>query len=396
MRKCGFWLIFTMSSLLTFRIIRQPTLVEQQPFPGVTKQPSRPDLLLVTSWYLEQQAARRNELLASFGSNIGCVSEIHLLVEVSPGQPLESVVTGLPSSNSRLVLVKHTGRPLYKDLFAYANTLKGRTVAVQNSDITWTADAAQKAVSYVHLAAQANVTAALALSRHPNPHCKERNQCIDYNGSHDVFVFLSPLRQDVLDKLDFAQNRIGAENRVIFELRVAGLTVLNPCRQIITVHEHCSAKRTTPTDRINRANGGPQGEFFKSGFASSTDMYPLSQHLLECQLIQDQSYEIPFVDKDPHALVGKNITKWRKNAERHLSNQVRWIARSCPEAFVPLAKPSEKERDWRKNARIAQLFRLKAVLTPDLFSRARRSGALQVVGSAMPVVSVPPEYLRKG
>ena len=65
-------------------------------------------------------------------------------------------------------------------------------------------------------------------------HDNTRNQCEAYHGSHDAFLFAAPLPESVRDRLDFVQSRLGAENVVVAEMKKAGLTVWNPCREVLT------------------------------------------------------------------------------------------------------------------------------------------------------------------
>ena len=62
----------------------------------------------------------------------------------------------------------------------------------------------------------------------------------DYHGSHDSFIFKSPLNNISIETLKFPQNVWGSENKLISELYKQHVLIKNPCRQIKIVHLHKS------------------------------------------------------------------------------------------------------------------------------------------------------------
>eukprot|EP00667_Euglena_gracilis_P013554 EG_transcript_13992 len=355
------------------------------PLPATDLPATGPRIILLTSYYTEPVEERRSELIGVLQANINNphIDAICLLVEMRDGEPPPAV----PHS-PKLHLVHVTAQPTYAAFLRHANArFAGDVVIVQNTDIAWLP-------ATTPLLRKLPAGTVYALSRHPHPsaatdkRCSERQQCEDYNGSHDAFVFRSPLPDPLLAALDFRQNLWGAENRVIYELKAAGLAVLNPCKTIRTTHHHCSRKRTTPRQRINRQKGDRYGNFFKSGFAASAKLYSPHPDLLRCQQVQDDSYAIPVVDKDPRALLGKNQSRWARNVALYLVNQQRWEALRCEERFAtPAIAASEKESGWRAPAAIERLRRLQALAHPALFShaygRAVRDAVLRNVTAAL-------------
>ena len=80
-----------------------------------------------------------------------------------------------------------------------------------------------------------------ALTRHEHDmSCKLIDK---YQGSHDSFVFKSPININILDKLNFVQHKWGSENKLIAELYRIGMKIANPCKQFIIVHLHSSEIR---------------------------------------------------------------------------------------------------------------------------------------------------------
>uniref|UniRef100_A0A7S1NX27 Uncharacterized protein n=1 Tax=Eutreptiella gymnastica TaxID=73025 RepID=A0A7S1NX27_9EUGL len=337
--------------------------------------PPRRTVVLMTSYYQEPVDARRQELQQTVLSNLRNphIDRVCLLVEIpgeSPTPEDAAGLLGLPAwARSKLYPVRVRHQPLYSDMVGRANAEFPRSIVIiQNTDIEWD----NSTTSQLQ---ELTPNTVFALSRHPDPRaateqsCKERQQCEDYNGSHDAFAFIAPLPAALTTPLHFRQNLWGAENRVIYELKAAGLVVLNPCKSIITTHHHCSRKRSTPKERINRQKGDRYGAFYKSGFAAAAKLYPVTPERLQCQEILDASYGIPFVDKDPRAMLGKNMSKWMQNAEAHLANQRQWEAAQCEERLlVPEVLPADKDPGWRSPKQIQRLLHLQKYLHPALFS----------------------------
>lgn len=80
-----------------------------------------------------------------------------------------------------------------------------------------------------------------------------------YYGSHDTFVWLSPLRmrKQVLQQLDYPLGKAGSENRFMYILtRLAKQIVVNPAYSISTWHIHNSNERTyNVKDRVDYQHG---------------------------------------------------------------------------------------------------------------------------------------------
>jgi hypothetical protein len=77
-----------------------------------------------------------------------------------------------------------------------------------------------------------------------------------YHGSHDAFVFSPPMPRGFSAKLDFYQNRISAENVVIYEFRNLKRQMLqNPCFQLKIFHLHCTQERQYEELSISRGKG---------------------------------------------------------------------------------------------------------------------------------------------
>jgi hypothetical protein len=66
------------------------------------------------------------------------------------------------------------------------------------------------------------------------------NQCEleSFIGSHDVFAFKLPFPPFLMEAVDFQLGTPGMEARMIYELDMLGLKVLNPCKSVQTWHVH--------------------------------------------------------------------------------------------------------------------------------------------------------------
>jgi len=70
--------------------------------------------------------------------------------------------------------------------------------------------------------------------------------------SQDVWIFKNPVPDNAIQYSNFLMGLLGCDNRIAFEWKRAGLTVLNPCSVIITRHLHASEKRNYTKDTAVR------------------------------------------------------------------------------------------------------------------------------------------------
>lgn len=206
---------------------------------------------LITSFYkskLEQQRdnIRNKELEESLYHNIKSevIEKIHLFVDDE--QALESVnnIISLTSTN-KINIISVGKKPLYSDLFAYAqNNLTDKICMISNSDIfVYECD-----INVLNkLSREKNIC--FALTRYEaNLSC---NLIDNFMGSHDCFIFNSPINNFNTSKVTHVQHYWGSENIVIHELEKIGVKIYNPCYQIKIVHLHSSNLREENRPRIN-------------------------------------------------------------------------------------------------------------------------------------------------
>jgi hypothetical protein len=194
---------------------------------------------IITSFFVSKLSkpnieARNNELVEALRKNVESpyVETIHLFVDDSNSlDKLNSLFTSHLECGKIVIASSGNGMALYYDFFNYAlNTLKGKICMVTNSDI------------YIH-ECDMNLIYALkensvyALTRHEyDMSCPLIN---DYHGSHDSFIFRSPLSISI-DELKFPQNVWGSEAKLLSILYNQNIIIKNPCRQIKIVHLHQS------------------------------------------------------------------------------------------------------------------------------------------------------------
>jgi hypothetical protein len=86
------------------------------------------------------------------------------------------------------------------------------------------------------------------LSRHERPGCAMTCDCLqNFDGCHDTFVFLAPLRggDAFLEQISFRLGGLwGSENRFLWEAHAADptLRISNPCKTVRMEHTHCVAR----------------------------------------------------------------------------------------------------------------------------------------------------------
>lgn len=179
---------------------------------------------------------RNREIVTCVRENLsrGFFEKLHLFVDDEAS--LEVLKANFGDTEKIVIIgdVSYNKQPTYKDMFDYAqNNLNGKLCMITNSDI------------YLHGCPQyvldklSNNTV-YALTRHENNGTKPLID--DYHGSHDSFIFQSPLNVST-DEMNFYQNIWGSEARLLSILYRQNLTIKNPCIQLKIIHVHDSDVR---------------------------------------------------------------------------------------------------------------------------------------------------------
>jgi len=135
-------------------------------------------------------------------------------------------------------------KPLYSDLFCYAiHELSEKICMISTSDIyLYKSD-----INILNKLHEQNTVFSLTKYEHNMSSQRIKR----YKGSHDCFLFKSPIEISILDKIKHVQHVWGAENVVLYELKQININIYNPCYQIKTVHLHKSDVREQNRDMIN-------------------------------------------------------------------------------------------------------------------------------------------------
>lgn len=206
---------------------------------------------LITSFYKSKLEKKRDnirnkELEESFYHNIKSeiIEKIHLFVDDE--ESLESVNNIISlTSTDKINIISVGKKPLYSDLFDYAqNNLIDKICMISNSDIflyECDIDVLNK------LSRESNIC--FTLTRYEAN--LSTNLIDNFMGSHDCFIFKSPINNFDTCNVAHVQHYWGSENVVIHELEKVGVKIFNPCYQIKIVHLHSSNLREEDRPRIN-------------------------------------------------------------------------------------------------------------------------------------------------
>ncbi len=202
---------------------------------------------IITSFYISNlngnNIERNNELREALNKNIqnNFVEKIHLFVD---DEEAKEYILSLNSE--KINIIRIGAKPTYSELFDYAEVnLKDKICMVTNSDI-YLYEFDMKLINKLD-----DCNTIFCLTRYEYdlscPLIKK------YTGSHDSFIFKSPLTRTFIDKINHYQHNWGSENVLMYELKNAGIKIHNPCHQIKIVHLHASDLREDNRIRINKS-----------------------------------------------------------------------------------------------------------------------------------------------
>lgn len=198
---------------------------------------------IITSFYISKIADDKNilrnkELRDSLLKNMAfpLVKKIHLFIDDNLSKKALDIITDKNPNKNKIVIISIGKKPMYSDLFEYAiNKCKNEICMVTNSDIYLLK------CEKVLLDKLLNNNWIYALTRHEhNLTCPLINK---YLGSHDSFLFKSPIDAKIVNNIKHFQHIWGSEAVVIDELFKLKYQVFNPCKQIMIVHLHSSQLR---------------------------------------------------------------------------------------------------------------------------------------------------------
>jgi hypothetical protein len=199
---------------------------------------------LITSFFIYNEENeilknRNKELTNSLINNLNSefIKKIHLFIE---NDNVLEIINKLEKKD-KINIIFFKKQPLYSDFFEYSiNNLENEICMISNSDIY---------LDYCDLNCINNIS--------NNIFCLTRYEydlscplISNYEGSHDAFIFKSPLNKEILPYLKHNQNLWGSENVVIDTLIDFGYKLFNPCYQIKIIHLHQTNYRDENRQRI--------------------------------------------------------------------------------------------------------------------------------------------------
>lgn len=211
---------------------------------------------LISSFYIIKNedkisTDRNNELLEALIKNINSeyISKIHLFLDDI------SAIEKIVSHNhlNKINIIRIGTQPLYSDLFEYAiDNLQGEICMISNSDI-YLYECNLDCINRI----SDNI---FALTRYEHDLSSPLINC--YQGSHDVFIFKSPLNKNILININHIQNVWGSDDSVVDALSYGGYKLYNPCYQIKIVHLHSSELRNSDRQRIKCGEFAVQPSYY--------------------------------------------------------------------------------------------------------------------------------------
>jgi hypothetical protein len=204
---------------------------------------------LLCTFFPSPNAQRAEELRVSLLGNIHnpYVDSVHVFVDGNT--TALQVPVDVQQWRGRVTITHMAQQPTYADLAEYANQhLQGQVAIMMNVDNVFT-DGVQ---GFHSMAANQVFSISRHLSKevayancedHSQPGSTGLNQCATYIGSFDAFGFVAPLASEVVRSLSYKQNLMGADVATVAVFRHFGFEVINPCKDIVLLHNHCSRWR---------------------------------------------------------------------------------------------------------------------------------------------------------
>ena len=173
------------------------------------------------------------------------IHKIHVLLEHEDNLEYYKLLIDEHPNKNKVSFTVFGKQPTYAEIVKFIHTTipDGTTVCIQNSDIYF------GAVSPEFLKESVTSNIVVTLTRHeetdpqnPNIHMCGEKTCpliYDYMGSHDTFIFQTPIPKDFpYERVNINQNLYGAESVFLKGWVDTGKTLFNPCFDIPIFHKH--------------------------------------------------------------------------------------------------------------------------------------------------------------
>jgi len=173
------------------------------------------------------------------------IHKIHVLLENEDNLEYYELLIDEHPNKNKVSFTVYGKQPTYAEILKFIDTTipGGTTVCIQNSDIYI------GAVSPEFLKESVTSNVVVTLTRHeetdpenPDIHLCDEKTCpliYDYMGSHDTFIFQTPVPKDFpYDRVNINQNLYGAEAVFLKAWVDTGKRLFNPCFDISIYHKH--------------------------------------------------------------------------------------------------------------------------------------------------------------
>ena len=205
---------------------------------------------LITSFFnknIEAYTKRNEEYNNALINNLKCeyIEKIHLFIEDEYSEKILDNIINQENIKNKVIKIFFNKQPLYSDFLQYANTnLIDKIIMVSNSDIYLNNCDNGLIKDYIE-----NKNNVFCLTRFED----EINKPLidNYGGSHDSFIFKSPINTNIIENSNFKQNVWGSENLIMWLFYKNSYKLLNPCYQIKIIHLHKTELRDNDRTRIN-------------------------------------------------------------------------------------------------------------------------------------------------
>jgi len=194
---------------------------------------------LITSFFIPKEAERQEEILKCLVQNINCnyITKIYLFIEKK--EDIDFLKEKV-NPKGKIQLILWNKQPTYADYLKLVNQLQGEICMISNADI-WLKKCDEELINI--LKQYPNI--GFSLTRYDRDASTNIISPLFKGmiGCFDSFIFQSPIDIDP-NLINHIQNRPGSEHVFKTELEYKGIEFINPCYDIITVHEHLSNART--------------------------------------------------------------------------------------------------------------------------------------------------------
>ncbi|MBY8967161.1 hypothetical protein KHP57_15750 [Algiphilus sp. NNCM1] len=232
---------------------------DQAPKQAFNSDATEAQLTLVTTFYLvsqlktdEKAADRQEEYELALKRNLRHPQVRRVVLFVQGEEAFERLKgLNLPNRHKLNCLVirtlgtRHNFQPMMRDLIGYCQRHLVNEICILSTADSCLAD--EFYLDQDELPPGSNKV--IALTRHEAD--GSTPQLDFYRGSHDAFIFRSPLLRLDHSCFDFFQNDPGCENVVIAKLVEAGYRLSNPAHRLKIIHLHNSQVREGPATRVN-------------------------------------------------------------------------------------------------------------------------------------------------